>query len=65
MSLVDEIERLRSEHPEPRAKNFREQLERVKEQIHQNDGIPAPRGIDRSGELTPAPRPTILRTSVS
>jgi len=64
MDLADEIEKLRT-YPESATKAFREQLERARssrKQLSGQDGeVGSVRGIDRSGELTPLPRPVILR----
>jgi hypothetical protein len=65
MAIADEIAKMRDFH-ESATKEFREQLERARnsrEQLSRQDGeIGHVRGIDRSGELTPLPRPIILRT---
>jgi hypothetical protein len=65
MALADEIERLRN-YPENAAKAFRDQLERARnsrEKLAKQDGEVEPvRGVDRSGELAPLPRPVILRS---
>lgn len=64
MSLADRIERLRG-YPANASEAFREQLERARVCQEQMDGqLTPPKGIDRSGELTPLPRPTIVRTLV-
>lgn len=64
MSLADQIDQLRG-YPAEASKAFRDQLERARICREQMDGQPAPvKGMDRSGELTPLPRPTIVRTLV-
>jgi hypothetical protein len=64
MAVAEEIEKLR-QHP-PKDEAFREQLERARKSrdqlAHQDGTPPAVKGVDRSGELIPLPRPTILRT---
>jgi len=68
MAFADEIQRLRDCPPDQSAA-FRQQIERARqmsEQLARQDGGGAapPRGVDRSGELTPLPRPVILRTVI-
>jgi hypothetical protein len=65
MSTADEIQKLR-EHPPAAIEAFRDQLERARssrDALAKQDGdVAIVRGIDRSGELAPLPRPIILRT---
>jgi hypothetical protein len=63
MALSDEIERLR-EYPKEASEAFRDQLNRVQAQLNQAGGRIDPRGVDRSGELAPLPRPTIVRALI-
>jgi len=64
MNVNDKIEGVR-EYAGKASHEFRDQLERAKAACDKLDGqIPAVRGVDRSGELTPLPRPTIVRTLV-
>jgi hypothetical protein len=63
MSVSDEIERLR-QYPNDAPEAFREQLSRAQAQRVQVGQPVHPQGIDRSGELAPLPRPTIVRALV-
>lgn len=65
MSLKEKIEKFR-DYPTRAPEAFREQLERAQRsrELMDNKAPVAPKGIDRSGELTPLPRPTIVRTLV-
>jgi hypothetical protein len=64
MKLTEQIEQLRG-YPTKASEAFRQQLERARMSREQMDGQVAPaKGIDRSGELTPLIRPTIVRTLV-
>jgi hypothetical protein len=61
MKISEQIEKLR-DFPSSSSDAFREQLERARISREQMDGpAPAVKGIDRSGELTPIARPTIVR----
>jgi hypothetical protein len=62
MGIADRIDQLR-DYPATASERFREQLERARQSREQMDGEvnPPVKGIDRSGELTPLPRPTIVR----
>jgi hypothetical protein len=63
MDITKELESLRN-FPSSASKEFRDQLERAAafgERIKTPD---APKGIDRSSELTPVARPTIVRSLV-
>jgi len=63
MSIADQIDRLRG-YPSEASEAFRGQLERARLFREQMDGqTPPVRGIDRSGELVPLPRPKILRSA--
>jgi hypothetical protein len=63
MSIADQIDQLRG-YPSEASDAFRGQLERARLCREQMDGqIPPVKGIDRSGELVPLPRPTILRSA--
>jgi len=62
MNVKERIQGVR-ESLDKAPKAFREQIERARSASDKMDGqVPAVRGIDRSGELTPLPRPTIVRT---
>ena len=63
MSIADQIEQIRS-FPASSSEAFREQLERARISREQMDGSvsPATKGMDRSGDLTPVTRPTIVRS---
>ncbi len=65
MALAEKIEGLK-DYPATAPSTFREQLDRAREsreQLVKQDGeVEHVRGIDRSGELTPMPRPVIVRT---
>jgi len=65
MTLAAEVEKLRS-YPTVATADFREQLERVRtvrnRLVHSNSDQVGDKGIDRSRELTPIMRPTIVRT---
>lgn len=64
MKLSEQIEMLR-DFPASSSDTFREQLERARVSREQMDGkVPSVRGIDRSGELAPIARPTIVRSVV-
>ncbi len=64
MSLAEQIEKLHA-YPIGASEAFRQQLERARlPQEQLNDQVAPVRGIDRSGELAPLPRPTIVRTLV-
>lgn len=64
MTLADQIEQLRGYSAEA-SEAFRQQLERARVSREQMDGqVAQVKGIDRSGELTPLQRPTIVRTLV-
>jgi hypothetical protein len=58
LSLTEQIEKLR-EYPAAAPEFFRQQLERVREQMDKQ--APPAQGIDRSGAFVPLPQPTILR----
>jgi hypothetical protein len=61
VNLADEIEQLR-QYPASAADAFRQQLERARAGSEHMIGQVEPvKGIDRSGELAPLARPTILR----
>jgi hypothetical protein len=62
MSIAQKIEQIQN-YPQNAPEEFRKQLERAQEARQQLDGeVPQGRGIDRSGELLPLPRPRIVRT---
>jgi hypothetical protein len=62
MSVVEQVEKLRG-YPAKASEDFRRQLERARLCREQMDGqSPPAKGIDRSGELAPLPRPAILRS---
>lgn len=66
MTVAAELERLKS-YPDRASEEFRCQLEMLKkvgEQQLSSDALPQTggRGIDRSRELSPIARPTIVRT---
>ncbi len=64
MSVAKQIEQLQ-DYPQKASEEFRQQLERGNAARMQFDGdIAAGRGIDRSGELVPLPRPQLVRTLV-
>jgi hypothetical protein len=65
MSIAKQIEQLQ-DYPERASEEFRRQLERARDARLQFDGDvgSAGRGIDRSRELLPLPRPRIVRTLV-
>jgi|GEM_PF-5012122 hypothetical protein len=64
MNVTDKIEGVR-EYPKKASEEFRQQLERARAALDKMDGqVPSVKGIDRSGELTPLPRPTIVRVLV-
>ena len=65
MPIAKELERLQR-YPESASKEFREQLDRAKKQpaalpIHQDSNRSA-RGVDRSGDFAPLPKPAIVRS---
>jgi hypothetical protein len=65
MGITKEIERARK-YPQRAPQSFRDQIERA-QAARDNFGSQAPapanpKGIDRSGELAPLPRPVIVRT---
>lgn len=61
MSLADRIEKLRH-YPAHASEAFRQQLERGRISRETMDGqVAVVKGIDRSGELMPLQRPTIVR----
>ncbi len=63
MSVADQIDQLRG-YPSEAPDAFRGQLERARLCREQMDGQIAPvKGVDRSGELVPLPRPTLLRSA--
>jgi hypothetical protein len=65
MGITKELETLR-DFPSSASKEFREQLERANafgEKFKPSD-TPSPKGVDRSSELTPVARPTIVRSLV-
>jgi len=68
MSLADQIERVRDSYPPKAGQRFRDQLQRAREgrdhAATQNGQPTAVKGMDRSGVLTPLPRPTIVRSLV-
>jgi hypothetical protein len=65
MNVADKIQGVR-EFPAKASEEFRLQLERARTARDKMDGqVPHVKGIDRSGELTPLPRPTIVRTLVA
>jgi hypothetical protein len=62
MSIAHQIEQLQ-DYPQKASEEFRKQLERARAARQQFDGENvSSRGIDRSGELLPLPRPRIVRT---
>jgi hypothetical protein len=65
MGITNELEKLR-DFPLSASKEFQEQLEKAKASaekcIGQLPERPELRGIDRSRELTPIARPTIVRS---
>ena len=62
MSLAAELETLRS-YPDTASGEFREQLERMRSRTGAADSNPGTgRGVDRSRELSPIARPSILRS---
>jgi hypothetical protein len=64
MNVADKIASVR-EYPSKASEEFRRQLERAREASKRLDGeVPPVKGMDRSGELTPLTRPTIIRTLV-
>ena len=67
MDITKELEDLR-DFPSSASKEFREQLAWVKASADRCVGVtPQPaeqKGIDRSRELTPVPRPAIVRSLV-
>jgi hypothetical protein len=61
MTVAEQIEKLRG-YPSEASDAFKQQLEQARLCREQMEGYQAPvRGIDRSGELTPIARPTIVR----
>lgn len=61
MKISEQIEQLR-DFPSSSSDAFRQQLERARASREQMDGtVPPVKGIDRSGELAPIARPTIVR----
>lgn len=64
MSVARQIEQLQG-YPQRASEEFRDQLERARDARLKMDGDVHPHnGMDRSGELTPVQRPTIVRTLV-
>jgi hypothetical protein len=64
MSVAQQIEKLQ-DYPQKASDQFRNQLERARDARLQFHGeVPAGRGVDRSGELLPLPRPQVVRTLV-
>jgi hypothetical protein len=64
MSIAKQIEQLQ-DYPQKASEEFRSQLERARDaSLRFDGGAPVNRGIDRSGELLPLPRPQIVRTIV-
>jgi hypothetical protein len=66
MAIIKDIENLR-DFPSSASKEFREQLERARASAEKFVGakLPEPpQGVDRSAELTPVARPTIVRSLV-
>jgi hypothetical protein len=68
MAITKELESLR-DFPSSASKEFRDQLEKAKVSGEKFIGAntparPQPKGIDRSAELTPVARPTIVRSLV-
>ena len=62
MSVAQQIEKLQ-EYPQKASEEFRQQLRRANDARVQFDGEAASnKGIDRSGELLPLPRPRFVRT---
>jgi hypothetical protein len=64
MNTVRDIELLR-DYPSTASKEFRDQIGRardLRDQIRGTTSEPQPRGVDRSQELRPVGRPTIVRT---
>jgi hypothetical protein len=64
MSVALEIEALKN-FPSGESKEFRAQIERarqLREQVGSGPNLPPDVGIDRSKELRPIQRPSILRT---
>lgn len=65
MGVADKIEQLR-EFPNEAGQKFRDQLDRARdsrERLAKQDGNEnVVKGVDRSGVLTPIPRPTIVRS---
>jgi hypothetical protein len=63
-SVAQQIEQLQ-DYPQKASEEFRKQLEQARAARGKFDGEPSSaRGIDRSGELLPLPRPRIVRTLV-
>jgi hypothetical protein len=65
MNVADQIEQVR-EYPADASEAFRQQLDRARlcrEMISGQQPAPA-KGIDRSGEFAPLPRPTIIRALI-
>jgi hypothetical protein len=64
MTVAKQIEQLQ-DYPQKASEEFRGQLERARDARMQFDGEgSSSRGIDRSRELLPLPRPRIVRTLV-
>ena len=64
MNVARQIEQLQ-DYPQRASDEFRGQLERARDARLKMDGNFQPQnGIDRSGELMPLQRPTIVRTLV-
>lgn len=69
MTVTERIESLRS-YPQNSSDSFRQQIERARESASRM-GAPPPgapkgqQGIDRSKDLTPMPRPSIIRSMSS
>jgi hypothetical protein len=63
MGIAEDIERLR-DYPKEASDAFKDQLSRAQGQAAPTITPTAPRGVDRSNELAPLPRPTIVRSIV-